>query len=115
VENLTKGLHGTEIVALEVGGGAAADIRERLERVPGVANVLPAEARDGRASFRVESAQGQHIRPALARAVVEAGWQLHELHAATMSLESIFLELTASTQEAPRAEAPQAETKGETQ
>lgn len=113
VENLTKGLRGTEIIAVEVGGAAATDIRERLERVPGVAKVLPAETRDGRAGFRVESQQGQHIRPALARAVVEAGWQLHELHTATMSLESIFLELTAGAQQAGPAGA--AETTGGTQ
>ena len=101
VENLTKSLHGAEIVSLEISGGAEAAIRERLERVSGVAKVLPKELRDGRTHFTVESAEGQQIRPELARAVVESGWQLHELHAATISLESIFLELTAAKDEAP--------------
>ena len=101
VENLTKSLHGAEIVSLEISGGAEAAIRERLERVSGVAKVLPKELRDGRTHFTVESGEGQHIRPELARAVVESGWELHELHAATISLESIFLELTAAKDEAP--------------
>ena len=48
VENLTKSLHGAEIVSLEIAGGTEAAIRERLERIAGVAKVLPKELRDGR-------------------------------------------------------------------
>jgi hypothetical protein len=44
----------------------------------------------------VESLQGQHIRADLARAVVGAGWNLNELRAVGLSLEDIFLQLTAS-------------------
>ena len=36
------------------------------------------------------------MRPELARAVIESGWQLNELHGMGLSLEEIFLELTAS-------------------
>ena len=39
------------------------------------------------------------IRGDLSRAIVEAGWDLNELRAASMSLEEIFLELTGN--EAP--------------
>ena len=56
-------------------------------------------ARDGRGghlTFMVESKQGQHIRPELARAVVEAGWNLNQLHSVGLSLEEIFLELTGA-------------------
>jgi ABC-2 type transport system ATP-binding protein len=58
----------------------------------------------------VESQQGQHVRPELARAVIEAGWNLNELHAVGLSLEEIFLELTG----APKADvdAPHATTIG---
>ena len=35
----------------------------------------------------------------LARAVVEAGWNLNELHAVAMSLEDVFLELTSTVSE----------------
>ena len=36
------------------------------------------------------------MRPELARAIIEAGWNLNELHAVGLSLEEIFLELTAT-------------------
>jgi hypothetical protein len=37
--------------------------------------------------------------------VVEAGWNLNELHAAGLSLEEIFLELTTSSESQPNEEA----------
>jgi len=54
------------------------------------------ESRDGALSFTVESEQGQHVRPELARAVIDSGWNLNELHAVGLSLEEIFLELTGA-------------------
>jgi hypothetical protein len=66
------------------------------------------DARDGRARFIVESQTGSHVRPELARAVIEAGWQLNELHGMGLSLEEIFLELTASSYEDKSEPAPQA-------
>ena len=64
------------------------------------------DAHDARARFTVESQKGSHVRPELARAVIEAGWQLNELHGVGLSLEEIFLELTSSTYDS--APAPQA-------
>ena len=46
--------------------------------------------------FEVESLQGRQIRAELARAVVNAGWNLNELRPVGFSLEDIFLQLTAS-------------------
>ena len=66
------------------------------DRVSGVSRVVAKEDRDGRLRFEVESLQGRHIRPELARAVVDAGWNLHELHPVAFSLEEIFLQLTAA-------------------
>ena len=54
------------------------------------------EARDGRLLFEVESLQGRQIRADLARTVVNSGWGLSELRAVGMSLEDIFLQLTAA-------------------
>lgn len=104
VENLTSRLRGAESVAVEVMPRdgmplTAEQVRERLERVGGVSHVVAREARDSRLLFTVESQQGQHIRPELARAVVEAGWNLNELHAVGLSLEEIFLELTGAPKE----------------
>jgi len=121
VANLTSRLRGAETVAVEVlaGDGAAdpAAVQRKLEQVAGVSRVLPKEARDGRLHFTVESMEGRHIRPSLARAVVESGWNLNELHAVGLSLEEIFLQLTASGEtghEEPPKEAETAVPAGET-
>jgi hypothetical protein len=74
-------------------------VQQRLEQVAGVSRVLPRETKDGKVHMTVESLEGRHIRPGLARAVVEAGWELNELHAVGLSLEEIFLQLTSSTKE----------------
>ena len=99
VDNLTNRLRGGEIVMLEVEGRNGivlqdGDVQQRLERVTGVGRVMPKHNRDGRIGFEVESLQGQTIRAELARAVVESGWDLHELHAMGLSLEEVFLQLT---------------------
>ena len=52
----------------------------------------------------MESLKDRFIRGDLARAVVEAGWNLNELRSAAMSLEEIFLQLTGAEQAAPAAQ-----------
>jgi hypothetical protein len=79
-----------------------------LEQVAGVSRVVPKEHRDDRLHFTVESLEGRHIRPGLAKAVVEGGWNLNELHAVGLSLEEIFLQLTADGKPATDAAAPPA-------
>ena len=100
VQNLTNRLRGSEAVAVTVdtpGGAPPADqIRQKLEQVPGVSRVVFKEARDTRQSFEIESLQGRSVRADLARAVVESGWNLVELHAVAFSLEDIFLQLTST-------------------
>jgi ABC-2 type transport system ATP-binding protein len=115
MENLSSRLHGAETVAVEVlsrDGASSPEwvrgVQERLEKVAGVSRVIPKDAKDGRARFTVESQTGSHVRPELARAVIESSWQLNELHGMGLSLEEIFLELTASTYETKSEPAPQA-------
>jgi ABC-2 type transport system ATP-binding protein len=111
VSNLTNRLRGVEDVMVEViaGDSSPGAIQARLERVEGVAQVQQRESREGVVRFSVESQEGRQIRPELARAVIESGWQLNELRAAGMSLEAIFLELTAGKEPAPAPEpAPEA-------
>jgi ABC-2 type transport system ATP-binding protein len=98
VANLTNRLRGSEAVALEIDalGLSEAEVRVSLEQVAGVSRVMYKESRDGRHLYEVESLQGRSIRADLARAVVNAGWNLNELHAVGLSLETIFLQLTAS-------------------
>ena len=100
VSNLTNRLRGSEAVALEVesanGALEASEVQQRLEQVSGVSRVLAKEPRDGRLTFEVESLSGRQIRPDLARAVVSSGWNLNELRPVGLSLEDIFLQLTAA-------------------
>lgn len=96
VENLTSRLRGQESVALEAAGASAEEIRRLLEGVRGVSKVHYKDSRNGHHSFEVESEPGHNVRAGLARAVVESGWALHELRPVAMSLEEVFLELTAA-------------------
>lgn len=102
VANLTNRLRGSEAVALELeaedGRPNPSDVQRRLEQVSGVSRVVMKDSRNGRLAFEVESLQGRQIRSELARAVVNAGWNLNELRSVGLSLEDIFLQLTASEQ-----------------
>ena len=100
VHNLQARARGAESVLVNVGVRtgelATAIVRERLEKIPGVSSAaLREELQDG-AVFEVESNKGQLVRGDVARAVVEAGWDLNELRPAAMSLEEIFLQLTGA-------------------
>jgi ABC-2 type transport system ATP-binding protein len=103
VSNLTARLRGSESIAVEVEGSGGAlsrtEVQGRLEQVPGVSAVICKDSRDNRCLFEVESLQGHHVRGDLARTVVGAGWNLLELRPIALSLENIFLELTASEQQ----------------
>jgi ABC-2 type transport system ATP-binding protein len=100
VVNLTNRLRGSESVALEIaatnGNLNNTEVRQKLEQVAGVSRVVLKDTKDNRCSFEVESLQGRSIRADLARAVVSAGWDLQELRPVGLSLEDIFLQLTAS-------------------
>lgn len=101
VKNLTSGRYsGGETVAVEIDGSESGHIQQRLEQVPGVSRVIPKDSRDGRSRFEVEALQGRTIRAEVARSVVEAGWNLYELHGIAVSLEEIFLQLTSAPQKA---------------
>jgi ABC-2 type transport system ATP-binding protein len=108
VRNLQARARGAETMVLEVAGrngSLETEIAQhRLEQVTGVSRVLAKHQSDGRVVFEVESQKGRFVRGDLARAVVEAGWDLNELRPAAMSLEEIFLQLTGS--EAPAAAEP---------
>jgi ABC-2 type transport system ATP-binding protein len=102
VDNLTNRLRGSEAVAVELesadGRPNPADVQQKLEQVAGVSRVVRKDSRNGRMLFEVESLQGRHVRSDLARTVVNSGWALTELRAVGLSLEEIFLQLTASEQ-----------------
>ncbi len=100
VTNLTNRLRGSESVALEVeapaGSPDPSEVQQRLEQVAGVRSVVMKDSKNGRLTFEVESLQGRQIRSDLARSVVNAGWNLSELRPVGLSLEEVFLQLTAA-------------------
>jgi ABC-2 type transport system ATP-binding protein len=98
VANLTNRLRGSEAIAVEVEGAAAGEVQQKLEQISGVSRVVPKHAADSRCTFEVESLHGRSVRADVARAVVNAGWNLQELRAVGISLEDIFLQLTAAEQ-----------------
>jgi ABC-2 type transport system ATP-binding protein len=100
VANLTNRLRGSEAVALEIdmadGRPNPGEVQQRLEQVSGVSRVVMKEPKNGRVQFEVESLAGRQIRADLARTVVNSGWNLSEMRAIGLSLEDIFLQLTAA-------------------
>jgi ABC-2 type transport system ATP-binding protein len=99
VENLQARARGSESVLVEVAGRNGnldlSAVQRRLEQIRGVGRVQYKTTHATRSVFEVESQKG-FVRGDLARAVVEAGWDLNELRPAAMSLEEIFLQLTGS-------------------
>jgi len=88
-EKLEGRLGGVQRIALQV-AGEGAGMAETVRRVSGVMDVEVEGP--GRVVFHVKP-EGDS-RPAVARAVVQAGYDLLEIRPVGMSLEEIFLELT---------------------
>ena len=88
-ENLQSRLVGAQRVVLRVRGDSDG-LSNKIARVKGVQAV---DAKpDGSVEF--EFAAGEDTRPQVAKAVVQAGYELLELRPVGLSLEEIFLELT---------------------
>jgi ABC-2 type transport system ATP-binding protein len=96
VANLHNRRGAGESVRVGVSGASASQVRQKLEQVAGVATVVAQDSRDGLEVFDVHSLENHSIRPELARAIVQSGWNLNELRPVGESLEEIFLELTKS-------------------
>jgi ABC-2 type transport system ATP-binding protein len=100
VVNLQQRARSGESVLVEVAGRNgnvdSAAVQRKLQQVAGVSRVTAKADGAKRLIFEVEAGQGRSIRGDVARAVVEAGWDLNELRPAAMSLEEIFLQLTGS-------------------
>ncbi len=94
-ENLTTKLAGKQRLVLTVGGGTTSEIKDHLAKVAGVQSIKSVEsAQNGKFStLIVESDAKDEIRPVLAKAIVDKGWQLYELKPEGMSLEDVFLQL----------------------
>jgi ABC-2 type transport system ATP-binding protein len=88
-ENLQSRLAGAQRVVLRV-RGEVDGLAARISTVKGTRGVEAKQ--DGSVEF--EFSAGQDIRPQVAKAVIESGFDLLEMHLIGLSLEEIFLELT---------------------
>jgi len=91
-ENLQSRLVGTQRVILRV-RGETDELATKVGKVKGVRDVESKE--DGSVEF--EFSAGQDVRPQVAKAVIQAGFDLLEMRPIGLSLEEIFLELTRDT------------------
>ncbi|NWG34088.1 MAG: ABC transporter ATP-binding protein [Chloroflexi bacterium] len=88
-ENLQSRVLGAERVLLRVRGDADG-LDVIVKKVKGTSKVEFKQAD----AVEFEFAAGQDVRPQVAKAVVQAGYELVEMRPVGMSLEEIFLELT---------------------
>jgi ABC-2 type transport system ATP-binding protein len=88
-ENLQSRLVGSQRVVLRVRGDSDG-LDATIKKVKGARGV---EAKDGD-TVEFEFSSGQDVRPQVAKAVIQAGYELIEMRPVGMSLEEIFLELT---------------------
>ena len=88
-ENLQSNLMGTQRVVLRVRGDSDG-IGTTIKKVKGTRNI---EIKDAQ-NVEFEISADQDVRPQVAKAVVQAGYELLEMRPVGMSLEEIFLELT---------------------
>jgi ABC-2 type transport system ATP-binding protein len=87
-ENLSRQLGRGARLHLQV-RGPEAQVAAALQMVPGVNRITLSEP--GR--YLVEADDENDLRPRLARAIVERGWDLLELRAQEFTLEDVFLNL----------------------
>lgn len=98
-DNLTHRLKRTDTLALQVRGPEAL-VTPTLQRMDGVLKVEFQSSLNGVGTWQVE-AKETAVREAIARRMVENGWGLQEMKPVELSLEEIFLSLTANREQPP--------------
>ena len=88
-ENLQSRLVGSQRVVLRVRGDSDG-LDAAIKKVKGTRGI---EINDSE-TVEFEFSSGQDVRPQVAKAVIQAGYELIEMRPVGMSLEEIFLELT---------------------
>src|SRR5438132_6828337 len=89
-QNLRFQVQGAERIFVEV-RGPASEVMAKLRATPGVMEVRKGAENDGSNRFQVEGELGGDMRSDLARTIVQRGWCLLALRAASMRLEDMFL------------------------
>ena len=88
-ENLQSRLVGSQRVVLRVRGDSDG-LDTTIKKVKGTTRI---ETKDAE-TVEFEFSSGQDVRPQVAKAVIQAGYELIEMRPVGLSLEEIFLELT---------------------
>ncbi len=94
-ENLQRRMRGADALDVVVRGPAEA-VRAALQAMPEVLSV--SERADGKDAtvFSLECTAGSDAREHIASTIVQRGWGLRELRAASVSLEDVFVQLVTS-------------------
>ena len=86
-------------IRLDVAGGAAG-VRDALQRIPGVENVVEVEVGADR-SYLIQAKNGSAVMPEIIKRASEARWDVLEIGPERLSLEDAFFELTDRTGPVP--------------
>jgi len=97
-EKLTAQLSGGQWIQLEV-QGRAEELPALLEAIPQVKSVSVEQVETNHHSVSVETQGVEDIRNLIARKVIDAGMDLFQLSAQSMTLEDVFVELTTEEKE----------------
>ena len=100
-DNLSVRLRGSEQVQMEV-RGPARDVAAKIREVDGVLDLRREDLGSGVFLFIIECKPGANLREQLASMVIRNNWGLLSLQSVKMSLEDIFLKLTAKEPEVAR-------------
>ena len=82
------------VLRVAADGAAEGDVRSRLAGLKGVSAIVLRGTVDGAFEYQVSAEKDADVRPALSRAILEAGWTLYELRRDALDLEGIFRRLT---------------------
>lgn len=108
--NLTRS-HGKSPKCRVIARAPETEMQAALSAVPGVGSVRIHRApQDDAVEFIVETVSEADLRPMLARAILDKGWDLLELAALQVSLEDVFIDLvTEETEDSESVEDSQSE------
>ena len=95
--NLAQHLRGVEQLEVEI-GGPPAEVLPALRGIEGATEVTH-HPRPGVNVYRIQFREGSDLRDEISRTVVSRGWSLRSMQVNSMSLEEIFLRLTAGESE----------------
>src|SRR5580693_7662679 len=108
VSNLQNRARGAESLLVEVaarnGNLDPSVVQARIGKVSGVNRIVLKQKQPTHSTFEVETQKDQFVRGDLARAIVEAGWDLNEMRSSAVSLEEVFLQLTGAEVPAAKEE-----------